>query len=226
MKVVVYSVNIGGYDYFKTPKIYDPNIRYILFTDNKYFRSNIWEVCHIDFIKEKVDNRKKARYVKINSHLVLPKHDISIWVDHCYLTNFSDYDQLLTKTNFEDCDIMCYKHNVRKCLYDEASVIIDKKLDYPNVVEKQMLKYREEGYPENNGLFDSGFMIRKNNEFISSFNQIWWEEIRDYSGRDQLSQVYSSWRVGLDICRNPIGNSIYSNEFLTPKVKHSNKWSL
>jgi hypothetical protein len=121
---------------------------------------------------------------------------------------------------------MCYKHNVRNCIYDESSVVIENKLDYADVVKSQMSKYREEGYPEKYGLFDSGFMIRKNNEFTSYFNQTWWEEVRDYSGRDQLSQVYAAWKVGIDICKNPIGNSIYSNEFLTPKVKHPNKWSL
>ena len=50
MKIVVYSVSTGGYDELKTPKVYDPNIRYILFTDNKYFKSDVWEVNHIDFI--------------------------------------------------------------------------------------------------------------------------------------------------------------------------------
>ena len=83
MKIIVYSVNTGGYDDFREPKIYDPNVRYILFTDNKYYKSKIWEICHTDFLPKNLDNRRKARYIKLNPHIVLPEHDVSIWVDHC-----------------------------------------------------------------------------------------------------------------------------------------------
>ena len=62
MKIVVYSVSTGGYDELKTPKVYDPNIRYILFTDNKYFKSDVWEVNHIDFIEDVYDNVKSPFY--------------------------------------------------------------------------------------------------------------------------------------------------------------------
>ena len=89
MKVIVYSVNIGGYDLFNHPTKFDDNIRYILFTDNKYFKSNVWEVNHIDFLPNDLDNRLKARYLKTNPHKVLPEHDISLWVDHCFTPKFN-----------------------------------------------------------------------------------------------------------------------------------------
>ena len=69
-KIIVYSVNTGGYDELRSPDVYDPNIRYILFTDNKYLKSSVWEVNHVAFIDIELDNRKKARYIKINPHLV------------------------------------------------------------------------------------------------------------------------------------------------------------
>ncbi len=223
-KIIVYSVNTGGYDEFRTPDVYDPNIRYILFTDNKYFKSNVWEVNHVDFIDSKLDNRKKARYIKINPHLVLPNHDISIWVDHCYKPKFNKAEEFLTEIGFFNNNIMSYKHDVRNCIYSESEEVKLQRLDYEDIINSQISKYRIEGFPRNYGLFDSGFTIRKNNKVVNEFNDIWWNEVKNFSARDQLSQVYSSWKCGVEIKPIQIGVSIYSNKFLNPKVKHPKKW--
>jgi len=225
MKIIVYSVNTGGYDEFRNPEVYDPNIRYILFTDNKYFKSNIWEVCHIDFITEDLDNRKKARYIKTNPHKVLPQHDVSIWIDHCYKPRFNNAETLLKQIKFNNT-VMSYKHDVRNCIYDESEVIKKERLDYVDIVNKQMERYRSEGFPEKYGLFDSGFTIRKNSDEVNRFNDIWWNEILNNSSRDQLSQVYSSWKSGVEISPITVGTNIYSNIYLNPKVKHPKRWTI
>jgi hypothetical protein len=224
LKIIVYSVSTGGYDELRTPIVFDPNIRYILFTDNKYFKSDVWEVNHIDFIDNNLDNRRKARYLKLNPHLVLPNHDISIWIDHCYIPRFNNAQELLTEINFFDTNIMCYKHDVRQCIYSESEEVKSQRLDYYDIINSQMSKYRMEGFPSNYGLFDSGFTIRKNNKNVNKFNEIWWDEVKNFSARDQLSQVYSSWTSGVIITPIPIGMSIYSNKYLNPKIKHPKKW--
>jgi hypothetical protein len=224
-KIIVYSANIGGYDDLKTPEIYDPNIRYILFTDNKFFRSNVWEVNHIDFIDSDLDPRRKSRYIKINPHLILPHHDISIWVDHCFTPRFGDSLEMLKKIKFGNNDIMCYKHVERTCIYDESVIIRDRKLDFEHLVDFQMGRYRNEGFPNKLGLFETGFTIRKNNENTIKFNNTWWGEVYNYSSRDQLSQVYSSWKTKVKINPILVGDSVYHNKYLTPKIKHLKKWS-
>ena len=223
-KIIVYSVNTGGYDELRSPDVYDPNIRYILFTDNKYFKSDVWEVNHIDFVDSKLDNRRKARYIKINPHLVLPNHDISIWVDHCYKPRFNNAEEFLKEIGFFNNNIMSYKHDVRQCIYSESEEVKQQRLDYDDIVNSQMSRYRIEGFPRNYGLFDSGFTIRKYNKVVNEFNDIWWSEIKNFSARDQLSQVYSSWKSGVDIKPILVGSSIYSNKYLNPKVKHPRKW--
>lgn len=225
MKIVVYSVNSGGYDDFRTPIIYDPNVRYILFTDNKYFRSKVWEICHLDFLSNIKDKRRLARYVKTNPHKVLPDHDINIWVDHCYLPKWQNTLELLYNIQFYDKQIMNYKHDARNCIYDESKVVIKDKLDYEDVVLKQMEFYRNENFPEKLGLFDTGFTIRKNNKDVNKFNEYWWSMIENYSARDQLSQVFSAWKNNIKIDKINIGNSIYDNPFLNKKIKHPKKWS-
>jgi hypothetical protein len=226
MNIIVFSVNIGGYDEFKTPTIIDPNTRYILFTDNKYIKSKVWEIYHIDFIDKKLDNRKKARFIKLNPHLVLPHHDISIWIDHCYIPRFNNTQKMLNEIGFTNNEIMCYKHDVRNCIYKESDIVKNDKLDYHNIVNEQMDKYKLEGFPTNYGLFDSGFTIRKNNDSVIKFNETWWNEVKNHSGRDQLSQVYSSWKTSIKITPVQVGMNIYSNPYLNPKIKHPKKWSI
>jgi len=219
-KIIVYSVNINGYDEIITPKKYDPNVRYILFTDNKTFTSNVWETFPVDIEVKSKDLRKKSRYFKVNSHLVLPEHDISIYVDSNLEPKFKDVGRMLDELSFENNNLMAYRHRTRKCIFDEANSVIKLKLDNPATVSEQMKRYLNMGFPENYGLFENGFLIRKNNLKIKHFNEFWWNEIKNNSGRDQLSQMFACWYC--DIYPKPIeiGHDIYNNDFLEKPVNH------
>jgi hypothetical protein len=221
-KIIVYTANIGGYDYFNTPKIIDENVRYIMFTDNKIVKSDVWEINHIDFLDDSITSRKKARYLKINPHKVLPNHDISIWIDHCFTPRFNNTDKLLKDMLFYklNSEIMIFKHSWRNCIYTEAVEVINQKLDDPSVVKSQMRKYLSENFPPNLGLFETGFIVRNNNEKVNLFNETWWSEVSEGSGRDQLSNVYAAWKTKLPITRLERGESCYNNPFLEPKQKH------
>ena len=226
IKVIVYSANIGGYDNFISLNNYDPNVEYMLFTDDTEFKSDVWEVKSVDFLTDTLDNRKKARYIKLNPHLVLPPHDISIWIDHCLEPRFEDVSELLKYLNFGDSSIMCFPHPERDCLYDEGQVVLKLKLDTPEIVNKQMNRYHSMSFPRNYGLFENGFIVRRNNLKSTMFNESWWKEISKNSGRDQLSQMFVSWSIGVDI--TPILNCglMADNIFLSEKIKHKNPFKL
>lgn len=226
IKVIVYSANIGGYDNFIDLKNYDTNVEYILFTDDTEFKSDVWEVKSVDFLTDTLDNRKKARYIKMNPHLVLPPHDISIWIDHCLEPKFEDVSELLKYLNFGNSSIMCFPHPERDCLYDEGQVVLKLKLDTPEIVNNQMNRYHSMSFPRNYGLFENGFIVRRNNLKSKMFNETWWKEISKNSGRDQLSQMFVSWSIGVDI--TPILNCGFmaDNIFLSEKIKHKNPFKL
>jgi hypothetical protein len=165
-----------------------------------------------------------ARYVKLNPHKLLPKHDISIWVDHCFTPKFNNSNLLLKNLNFTNkCNIMIFKHSWRNCIYEESEEVLRQKLDKVEIVNSQMQKYRKEGFPPNLGLFETGFIVRRNNELVNRFNDTWSNEVMSYSGRDQLSQMYSSWKTNLSIDRITYGKSCYDNPFLERKKSHSVK---
>src|SRR5690625_7119636 len=42
--IVVYTCNFGRYESVKPPVVVEPDIRYILFTDDPSLRSDVWEI--------------------------------------------------------------------------------------------------------------------------------------------------------------------------------------
>ncbi len=225
-KIVVYSVNVNGYDEIRTPREYDPNVKYILFTDDEDIKSDVWEIKPVDFLKNIKDLRKKARYVKVNSHLILPEHDVSIWVDSCFEPRFTDTKKMLDEIGLGNNNMMAYKHPLRNCLFDEANAVIQYKLDTVGVVSNQMKRYRDMGFPKEYGLFETGFLIRKNNNKIKNFNETWWTEIKNNSGRDQLSHMFASWYSDVDTIPIKVGLTMENNDFLHERVNHKKIFSV
>ena len=65
-----------------------------------------------------------------------------------------------------------------------------------NVIDNQLDFMRRSGYPENNGLCETGIIIRKNTEQVRTFNEDWYVMITLYSLRDQVSFNYSGFAIG------------------------------
>ena len=89
-------------------------------------------------------------------------------------------------------------HPNRKCIYKEAEACKKAKKDKPEIIDKQIEKYKKEKFPENFGLVQSNIVIRHHNsdDCIFLMNS-WWEQIANESHRDQLSFNYVIWKTGL-----------------------------
>ncbi len=218
MSTIVYSANIGQYDIPKDPIYKDRDFRYILFTDDIKRKSKYWEIINIDPFG---DHRSLARYLKLQPHIVLPEHENSIWVDSSF------HQKSTIKKLVTDCTgVSSYSHKIlgsdkkRDCIYDEATVCIEHELDDISTIYRQMDKYSERGFPSNHGLFATGILVRKNTNEINEFNNLWWNEVKTGSKRDQLSQVYCSWKLGVSI--NVIPGDIYNSRYFT-KSRHLKK---
>ena len=60
--------------------------------------------------------------------------------------------------------------------------------------------YRREHFPQDFGLVESNFILRKHNELpLVKFANEWWAHVRDFSRRDQLSFNYVLWRTPIDV---------------------------
>lgn len=162
----------------------------------------------IDYYPETLYNlsdRRKSRYYKINSHLVTDED--TIYLDACLKLT----DRLPPEIN---SDIAVFHHPNRNCLYLEAELCKRLNLGNPEQIDKQITRYQQEGFPKGLGLGENCYIIRKNNDKVREFNELWWDEYENGSERDQLSFMYCVWKTGINlefITGNPRSNSLYTS---------------
>ncbi len=223
MKIIVYTANIGNYDIVDLPgfKKDNPDITFILFTTDRHFRSNDWEVRYIhtpELINK--DNQRVARYFKLQPHKVLPPHDFNIWFDSCLSLKIKDYKSFV-KLDLLDrkLDMVSYRHPKRNCLYEEAESCKNQGLDNGIRIKRQMERYKKEFFPKNFGLFDTGFLLRRNTVLMQQFQDVWYKELDTGSKRDQLSHSYALWKTGISIASYTKGSKKGNSPYLK-KRKH------
>lgn len=193
--IVVYSCVTGGYDNVKEtllsnmPEL-DCEAAFVLFADRKITaeQDSLWQILPLH-CEDAFCQRRTARWHKVNSHVLFPYADITVWVDGSQafkpIRLFADLIEPHLQHN-----IATFKHPVRNCVYQELNACIRYRKDNETLMRQQIEKYKAEGYPVYNGMVETACVIRKNTPEISAFNKAWWAEISKHSFRDQLSFNY------------------------------------
>ena len=220
MKKVIYTAIFGDYDDIVEPEYLPEGFDFICFTDSD-IKSKVWNVRKVLPLYE--DSTRNARKYKLLPHRFLSDYDVSIWVDGNFLIK-DNLNQLIEK-KMNNCNMVFHDHNQclldpRDCVYDEGNAILwlgnndpnKKYKDNPNLIIKQLNKYKDEGYPQHNGLIVSGVLIRRHNESdVIETMELWWEELKDNSKLHQLSFNYSAWKTNLKF--NYIDGDIRDNKY-------------
>jgi hypothetical protein len=213
---VVYTCITGNYDALREVVNPDKGVDYICFSDD-ISESQTWKIKPIPKCLKYLDTTKIARCMKILPHLFLSEYDISVWVD-------GNIQVVGNINQFIDKNLLNYfaipKHPDRICVYDEANAVINLGKDNVDIVNSQIMEYMGKNYPENNGMVQSGIMIRKHNDKrCIAISNLWWNEVRQFSKRDQLSFNYSIWKknVTIDILNPNIIVSEYFQIWAHPK---------
>ena len=188
---VVYTCIFGNYDELKDPLVYNPDWDYICFTDQNII-SKIWDIRKIpnDCLNE--DRKKVQRKLKILAHRYLKNYDVSIWLDGNIqiLTNPDDFLSRYYTNIFS-----MVAHPERICLYDELDACERLGKDTQASMNVLRNKFTSEKYPRNNGLVQTGVLIRNHNDdSINGFCEVWWKYVKEYSHRDQTVFNYVLWK--------------------------------
>lgn len=209
-KAVIYTAIFGPKDKLLEPKIKPAGFDFVCFTDQD-FKSKTWEIRKSE--RECGDPTKDARKRKILAHKYLPEYEISVWIDGNIIVK-EDPCELATRYLEEtNMAIFSKKNNTwdsGDCVYDELQNLLQlgrKRGTYKDdldVMKNQVERYREEGYPEHNGMIISMIMLRRHNEpDVIKTMEKWWHELEKGSKRDQLSFNYSAWKTGLNFAWLP-----------------------
>lgn len=182
MNKILYTAITDGYD-----AVHDPPSQegwtYIMYCDRE-IKSDVWQLRLIEENIPKI-NRK----IKLLPHHYLPPHDLSIWLD-ANITFKGDLDTLIAG------DLVFWKHTERENVYEEARACIGLGKDRSDIIRAQMIHYENEGF-DGKGVVASGLVVRRNTQENRVFNQMWWEELERWSGRDQLSVPYVIHKLGM-----------------------------
>lgn len=193
MRTTVYTAIFGDYDNLKVPTVVELGISYVVLTDWKKALPYPWLARAVS--RKHADARRESRRYKLLAHQFFPDADITLW--HGGNIQLRQKPRIMVEDMLGDADIAAFKHPHRDCLYDEAKICLDWKLDEPGRINRQMNKYRNEGFPEHFGLTACWFMIRRNTKVVQEFCDLWWSELD--SVRDQLSFDYVRWKTGIRV---------------------------
>lgn len=178
-------------------------VEYVLYTNKPEIAKNtIWEVKNTQL--KNTDPRLAARNVKINTHHFHPNSDYWLWVDSNMKIQVNP--NILVQKYLDKFDACAMPHPERHNWVEEAKTILNYNMDTSETLNRALNKYLAEGCVPTQ-LWETGCLLRRNNQKVRDFNKIWWEEVKNNSIRDQISVHYASWKVGLYINSFPGTNS-------------------
>lgn len=189
-RFVIYSVIVAAYDNVLQPLVVDDRFDYVLFTDNSNINKlGVWQIHKIEYNNN--DNTRIARYIKTHPEVLLPEYEASLWLDanlqiiSCYIYN------RFIELYENGIQLASVCHPYRDCIFDEAYNVYG--LDKEETIFEWCHYLRNVNYPQNNGLYETGVLYRRNDSQTKVIDDLWWKAICKYSRRDQLSLNFILW---------------------------------
>ena len=217
-KVCIYTTLYGERDDLPPILSSVPEIDYICFTDRPR-KTFGWDLRIID--PNLNDDNLNAKVFKILPHIYLQEYDYSLFVDANTVLTGRIND--LIKKCLSGSNFVMWKHPERDDIYWEVATIMAHRRHGPEGLIEQVETYANAGIPRKSGLAEGSFIWRKHNEkTITSFMEQWWQHIKTYTSRDQVSLAYLMWCTGLrpSVFPNQLGTS-RDNIYFT-KIPHKN----
>ena len=106
-----------------------------------------------------------------------------------------DFPKAVDRKINKNCLIAQVPHPLHDCIYDDIrSAYLGGRVKLKPAV-RQYEHLKEEGFPENYGLYENNLMLRKHNDpSVIKISELWWREYETYSNRDQFSLSYVYWK--------------------------------
>lgn len=223
-KIVVYTCVIGEYDNIQKPLIQLDNVDYVLLTDKVEYYEKFKDIYSIKKIPDNIlfkGNILANRYIKFHPFEFFENYDYAIYLDG-NVRVISDISNFISCCS-EKTGIAMHRHRERNCIYDEATVCKLLRRGNLKLIKKQIMKYKEDGFPENFGMCEATVIVTNlKNITMKKLMNDWWNEFeKTGSLRDQIAFPYVIWKNNYKI--DDIGNlgeNIYEN-YKLELVKHN-----
>ncbi len=194
LKITFFSCATGGYD---VPLPYEglvQDAQYVFYGDKVPARAWNWTGKPLEFAS--TGATRTARVHKAQPHKLLPDTDIAVWVDGNVIAN-GNIAELIDKVVAADAGFGVVPHPYRTSAYQEAELLIKLSRDEPEVINRQIARYKAESMSADAGLTETNFLIMDiRRPEVRKALDIWCEELSQGSFRDQLSFDYAVWKAG------------------------------
>lgn len=209
-EIIVYSCITGGRDKVKNLTKHD-DFKYVLFTDKKI------EPCGWETVLISGDSLKIARWHKHHPHVLFPKAKFTIWIDGTHWP----YKPLKPLIGFLKNNVIAASKHF--CRSDVASEAIACKGELASErIPEQVNFYKKNGFPDNLGLYETSYLVRKNCDELANLQKMWWDQLDKFSMRDQISLTYCLWKLNIDISVIPGYCRHGSNDFFKMRPHRKN----
>lgn len=172
MKKAIFTCLFGEYDNLNPAPSYN-GWDCFLFTDKEPVESKGWTV---KIYEPWTDSRKQSRHYKILSHKYISEYDLV-----CYI----DANMILAKE--PPSRPIWSKHYSGRTLIQEAKQILTLKKEDKTIIDRQMIYYTRHRIRQFAPLMQNGFFVREHSEKMNQLHDAWWEQVNEFSYRDQLS---------------------------------------
>ena len=191
MNRVVYTCLFGGYDILGEAPTDLVSADMVCFTDDLGIDPNGWQLEPVPDTDD-LGPVRQSRFAKILPHRLLGNYDESLYID-CNVRLKADVSSLFA---MEDLWISP-AHPDRSCIFfEEAAAILRwRAVEDVHVLMDQVRRYKLSGMPNNAGLTENCFILRKHNhKRVVALSEMWWEEYLNGCTRDQLSLPFAAWK--------------------------------
>jgi hypothetical protein len=211
LRQVVYTSVVDDFDLLRAPVVVEPQFEYVAFCGGT--DATIPPPWQCRPLRRRERNaRMTARWHKLHPHLLFPNHDVSLYIDGNVRLN-APVSALIDQMSAA-APIALFRHAERDCTYAEAEIVKRYRLDDSAIVNAQMAYYRALGYPTRRGLHVSSVQIRQHNDpRLAALLDDWWQQVKIFSHRDQLSLDFMLMRHGIAAATIP--GSIDQNTWFT-----------
>lgn len=198
-KIVVYSFLCGKVK--ELPSIFaSKNVHYVMYTDANVEDDKGWEVRKISLDGRSVyDVNKDCKWHPFRFRE--EGYDYAIYIDGNVEFIKDPHFVVRLHKSRPSYGFSGYRHAHRKCIYEEAKILMEKGRGNRLKIEELMARYHSENFPSSFGLFEATIILTDlhNEQALCLENKIYEEYLLSGTFRDQLVVPYVLWKEGLKI---------------------------
>ena len=188
-QIIIYTSITNWYDTIPDDMYYDPDVKYVCFTDGKVEKKGPWEYRDIpDFVYGEIDGdpRRLSSFAKICPHKLFPNGSKTVWLDGCYVHTKEWVEK--SKNILKEVPLTHMLHPHRFTFHNEVMEGFGANFNSKEQMLELVHALQEVDYDFTQYCSPVLTCIwRQIDDEMAKFHDLWWKYSKVGSNRDQIS---------------------------------------